>query len=256
MFRDAGIERPYLPVYELFNLLPAQDLRLVIQNNIAAGAQSESLGSLFMYKSVEKTDAGISERVEPPHSFDRRRVDPLFPATILEDGRLDPANAAPDLQAFLRRNDEAYEDLFKALRKDTLALSPDGTAIIGSIYVALVYAPKRRAFDGFVAAREPMTQIRGFAERIARRAVDTSSTRALAAAVYGSTEDLDFIARWCSSRKREAIADELKNLERALACGLVDLETAVIDRFTILEKARAAVEAESSEQAWQQTRKQ
>jgi hypothetical protein len=245
LFKDAGIERRYLPVYEVFNLLPEQDLRLVIQNNLAVGIQSETLGSLFMYKSTVRTDAGASERVIPPHSFDRRRVDPLLPTIVFEDGRLNPANAAPDLRAFLRRNDEAYEELFRALRKDTLALSPDGAAIIKSIYVAMVYAPKRQAFDGFATAREPMTQIRGFAEHLARRAVDTSGAKALAASVYGSGEDLEFMARWCSSRKREAIADELKRLERTLSEGTADLEAVVIDRFAILEKARVAADADA-----------
>ncbi|OHD22246.1 MAG: hypothetical protein A2Y38_21500 [Spirochaetes bacterium GWB1_59_5] len=245
LFKDVGIERSYLPVYELFNMLSEQDLRLVIQNNIAAGAQSETLGSLFMYRSAVKTDAGISERLTPSHSLDRKRVDPLLPNTIFEDGRFDPVNAAPDLQAFLRRNDEAYEDLFRALRKDTLALSEDGAAIIRSIYVAMVYAPKRSAFDGFVSAREPMTQIREFSEHLARRAVDTSGAKALAAAVYGSKEDLDFITRWCSSRKRETIADELKRLDKALSEGLADLEAVVIDRFAILEKVKTIKKVEA-----------
>jgi len=243
VFRDAGMEREYLPVYELFNLLPEQDLRLVIQNNLAAGAQSETLGSLFLYRSIVRTEAGSSERVVPPHSFDRNRVDPLLPVSVFEDGRLDPSNAAPDLQAFLRRNDEAYEDLFRALRKDTLALSSNGVALIRSMYVAMVYAPKRKAFDGFVSARDPMTQIRELPDHLARRAVDTSGAKALAAAVYGSAEDLDFLARWCSTRKREAIADELKRLDSALSEGLADLEAVIIDRFSILEKARDIVAA-------------
>jgi len=248
MYRDAGIERTYLPVYELFNLLAEQDLRLVIQNNLAVGIQAGTLGSLFMYRSAIRTDAGMSERVLPPHSLDRRRIDPLLPGTVGEDGRLDPVHAAPDLQAFLRRNDEAYEELFQALRKDKLELSANAAAIIRSIYVALVYAPRRRAFDGFVSAREPMTQIRGFAEHTARRAVDTSGAKTLAAAVYGSGEDLEFIARWCSTRKREAIADEQKRLELALSEGVADLEAVVRDRFAILEKARAITVADTREQ--------
>lgn len=247
MFKNAALERSYLPIYELFNLLSDQDLRLVIQNSLAAGAQSETLGSLILYKSPARTDNGLRERTVPPHSFDRERVDPLLPATVFEDGRLDPVNAAPDLRAFLQRNDEAYEDLFRALRKDTLALSGTGAAIIRSIYVALVYAPKRREFDGFVSAREPMMQLRGFAEHLARRAVDTSGAKTLAAATYGSAEDLEYIARWCSSRKREAIADELKRLDLALSEGMADLESVIADRFAVLEKARAAADAAARE---------
>lgn len=245
VFKDAGTERTYLPVYELFNLLSKQDLRLVVQNNLASGAQSETLGSLFMYRSIVRTEAGSSERVVPPHSFDRNRIDPLLPVSVFEDGRLAPSNAAPDLRAFLQSNDEAYEELFRALRKDTLALSDTGVALIRSIYVAMVYAPKRLAFDGFVSSREPMSQIREFPETIARRAVDMSGAKALAAAVYGSAEDLEFLIRWCSTRKREAIADELKRLDSALSEGIADLETVVIDRFAILEKARAIVAADT-----------
>ena len=253
LFKDAGIERSYLPVYELLNLLPEQDLRLVLQNNLAVGPQSDTLGSLFMYKTTVKTDSGIGERVVPPHSFDRMRVDPLLPLAVFEDNRLDPANAAPDLQAFLLRNDEAYEELFKALRKDTLALSSEGAGIVKSIYVAQVYVPKRRSFDAFVSARDPMTQIRGLPGHLARRAVDASDAQALAAAVYGSKEDLNFVARWCSRRKREAIADELKRLDRSLSEGIADLEAVIVDRFALLEKAKEAGEADAKEKNQERT---
>ncbi len=247
-FSFAGSKvRHYLPVYELLNLLSDDDTRLVVQNNLVIKAPGASLGALFMYRKNLQSPEGAREYIVPPHSLDTQRVYPLFPESVFEDRRLEPATAAADLDDFLHRNDEAYEELFQAVRRDALSLSAEGTALIRSVYVAQVYSQRRRAFDTLVAAGKPFDEFKEFPERIARRSVDTNGAEPIAAAVYGSKEALAFVARWCSRRKQESIGEELKRIKTSLAEGVADLDALIANRLVLLEKAKAFVEAERHE---------
>ncbi|MBN2874804.1 MAG: hypothetical protein JXM71_06895 [Spirochaetales bacterium] len=248
-FRFSGAnDRPYLPVYELLNLLSDDDARLVVQNNLVIKAPGAALGALFLFKTTLRTpDAEDRERVEPPHSLDPQRVYPMMPATVFEDGRLSAQNASANLEEFLRRNDEAYEELFQAVRRDALSLSEAGAALIRSVYVAQVYSTKRRAFDAMVTAGRPFDEFKELSEHVARRAVDTSGPETIAAAVYGSAEALAFVQRWCSTRKKQSITDELERIEATLADGTADIGALIDSRSSLLDKAATIVETERRE---------
>jgi hypothetical protein len=242
--------RPYLPVYELLNLLSEDDTRLVVQNNLVLKAPGPALGALFLYRSPAHSpgteDGG---RVEAPHSFDPQRIYPMLPGSVFEDGRLHVRNAAPDAAELLRRNDEAYEELFQALRKDAVSLTAEGAALVRSVYVAQVYSSRRQAFDALVEEGKPFKELKALPEIMARRAVDQSGAESIAAAVYGSKEALAFVSRWCSRRKQDAIAEALKRMEVAFAEGVADVGEMVDDRLAILDKVKAIVEADRLEAA-------
>ncbi len=238
-FDTADGRRVHLPLYELFNLLSDGDLRLVIQNHLAARVRGGRFGALFLYA---RTDASGERRVAAPLSWDHGRNDPLFPAAVLEDGWLDASNAAPDADAFLRNNDEACGSLAAAMRSGRLELSPAGAALVRAVYLGQARARKREEFDALVRADSPMSSLAACPERIFRRAVDASGSRALAAAVYGSPAGRARVERWCSSRKRADLASDLAWLERCLGDGSADLDALVAERMALAAKA-AAVEA-------------
>ena len=221
--------------------------QLVIQNYLVIKAPGAALGALFLYRGPTQTPTGVRERVVAPHSFDPQRVNPFLPASVFEDGRLAAANAADSPEDFLRRNDEAYEGLFQALRRDALALSPEGGALIRSLYLRQVYSEKRRAFDASVQAGKPFDEFKMLPESIARRAVDTSGAESIAAGVYGSKEALAFVARWCSRRKQDAIAEELRRIEWSLAEGNADIGVLTTERRSLVDKAGAFLEADRRE---------
>ncbi|HAE21634.1 MAG TPA: hypothetical protein DCG47_04830 [Spirochaetaceae bacterium] len=239
--------RHYLPLYELLNLLSDTDAQLVIQNYLVIKAPGAALGALFLYRGPTKTPTGVCERVVAPHSFDPQRVNPFLPASVFEDGRLAAANAADSPEDFLRRNDEAYEGLFQALRRDALSLSPEGGALIRSLYLQQVYSEKRRSFDALVQEGKPFDEFRRLPESLARRAADTSGAEAIAAGVYGSKEALAFVARWCSRRKQDAIAEELERIASSLRDGNADIGVLVRKRWSLMEKAAALLEADKRE---------
>lgn len=223
-----------LPLYELFNLLSDNDLRLVVQNNLVVKAPGSALGGLFMYRDGEK--------VVPPHSFDSVRVSPCFPPAVFEDRRLAPENAALDYDDFVSRNDQALEQLFQSILKDTLTLSEAGAALIRSVYIGQIFLRKRAVLDRAVVAGQPFTELKELKERAARRAVDLSGPEALAAFVYGSSEALSYIRRWCSKRKQESILDELAAVEISLETGVADVDTLMARRESVISKARKAAE--------------
>lgn len=264
----------YLPLYECLNLLSDADLRLVVQNRLVPKAQGGSFGALFSYREAEPSappagatgtaarpsrpapgaapeakaapEAGAPppSRVVGPESLDRERLYPLLPEAVLEEGRLDPEHAAADARDFLARNDAAYEDLFRATRSGSLALSERGAALARELYLSMVYGPKRRGFEAFLRESRPVQELAGLPERIARRAVDLSGARSLAAAVFGDPGDLAYVAKWCSKGKRAEIEDEQRRVAAALDEGLADLEALKAERGALLAKAKAVMEEE------------
>ncbi len=235
---------PYLPVYELLNMLSDRDAQLVIQNHLVIKTPGAMLGSIFLYRGRSKAAEGTRERVEAPHSFDHLRIYPYLPASVFTEGRLSAANAAEGLEEFLRRNDEAYEGLFQALRRDTLSLSPEGSELIRSVYLSQVYGAKRQAFDALVKEGKPFDELKRLPESIARRAVDASGADAIAAGVYGSEEALAYLARWCSRRKQDAIAEGLERIASTLNDGSADIGAIMADREALADKAAAILEAD------------
>jgi hypothetical protein len=240
----SGHERKFMPVYELFNILSDTDLRLVIQNHVAVKIRGPNLGALFMYRRTVRTDTGTMERVVNPHSFDHDRVDPLFPESVFADGWLDPAHAAMGEDDFIERNEAVIDDLFKAINKDTLSLSSDGKACIRDLYVSLLYPARRSRLDAMIKEGRPMDELRQLPEAIARRAVDASGARVLAALAYGSEPALAFITPWCSRRKQEAIEDETRRLESLLKEGRAEIDGVLADRMAILDKAQSFMQAD------------
>ncbi len=241
--------REYLPLYDCLNLLSDADLRLVVQNRLLAKAPGPALGALFAYRTAAIGDPEGAGKVVPAQSLDRERLDPLLPEAVFREGRLDPDNASPDVDDFLRRNDAAYEDLFRASRGGALALSARGNELVGGLYVVLVYAARRRAFDELVRSGRPGTDLAGMPERIYRRAVDSSGVRALAAAAYGSPETLAAVSKWCSKAKRGELARELERIEASLAAGIADLDGLVEERLALAVRAAALLEEERREAA-------
>ncbi|MBL8968897.1 MAG: hypothetical protein JNG85_17975 [Spirochaetaceae bacterium] len=241
--------REYLPLYDCFNLLSDADLRLVVQNRLLAKAPGPALGALFAYRTRADGDPEGAEKVVPAQSLDRSRLDPLLPEAVFREGRLDPGNAASDVDDFLRRNDAAYEDLFRAARGGSLALSARGSELVRGLYVALVYAARRRAFDELVRSGRPGTDLAGMPERVFRRAVDSSGARGLAAAAYGSPETLATVSKWCSRAKREELARELERIEASLAAGIADLDGLAEERLALAARAEALLEEERREAA-------
>ncbi len=235
---------PYLPVYELLNMLSDRDAQLVIQNHLVIKTPGAMLGSLFLYRGRAKAAEGIRERVEAPHSFDHLRIYPYLPASVFTEGRLSAANAAEGLEDFLRRNDDAYEGLFQALRRDALALSPEGSELIRSVYLSQVYSAKRQALDALVKEGKPFDELKRLPESIARRAVDLSGAEAIASSVYGSEEALAYVARWCSRRKQAAIAESLERIASTLRDGSADIGAIIADRGALTAKAAAILEAD------------
>lgn len=246
-YREADRILTTLPIYELCNMLCDNDLRLVVQNYLSVKIRGPRLGALFTYKHRVKTDAGEREQIVHPHSYDHERLNPLFPESVLSDGWLDPVHAASNLDDFITRNEAALDDLFKSVTRDTLSLSGDGARLVRSIYVTLIYPGKRSRLDAMIREGYPMQELRTVPERIARRAVDTSGARILAAMVYGSQEALAYISRWCSRRKQEAINEETRRLEVLLKDGLADIDAVLADRTAILDKAQSLLEADRLE---------
>jgi hypothetical protein len=237
----------YVPVYELLNLLSDIDVQRVIQNNLVLKFPGAALGALFLYRGSIQTPSGVRERVEAPHSFDPQRIYPYLPASVLEDARLTAANAADSLEDFLQRNDEAYEGLFQALRRDALSLSPDGSTLIRSLYLSQVYGAKRLAFDALVREGKPFDEFMRLPEALARRTIDTSGAETIAAGVYGSKEASAFVARWCSRRKQDAIAEELERIASSLNSGIADLGALIRGRGALMDKAEALRQADRRE---------
>ena len=248
-YPSASGPRPYLPLFEFFNLLSDEDLKRVIQNRLVVKAVGPALGALFMYRAMVKTEKGDAERILAPFSFDRARADPLFPASVFEEGRLDPANAASGIDDFLSRNDAAYTDLYEAHRKGSLALGERGVALLKALYVESVFPGRRAPLDALVKAGKPLSELFALPERLARRTVDASGARVLAAAIYGSKEQLALVSKWCSKGKRTEIAGELERLEEGLREGILDVEATLKTRLSILEIAEKMAEAERREAA-------
>ncbi|HAP43317.1 MAG TPA: hypothetical protein DCQ73_04295 [Spirochaetaceae bacterium] len=266
-FISAAGARIYLPVYELFNLLSLADLRLVIQNALVPQLRGPDLGALFLYRQRPGTPsgqptanaaatraarpagtAGTAERMMYPLSFDHRRNDSLFPPTVFQDGRLDPATAAPDATDFLQRNDQAYRLLFLALYSGRLALSPAGAALIRDIHAAVIQEPAQQRLEVALTSGQPLAALVKLPERVARRAVELSDARLLASLAHGSPPVLAFVSRWCSRRKQAAMADAGRLLERALADGTADSDQLLADRVAILDQARAVMATERRDQ--------
>lgn len=236
-YKTLSGERLYLPVYELFNILKDLDLRLILQNNILPKLNGISITELLLYIENQKTEQGFVRRAISPHSFDEKRLSPLFPLLVLEEGLLNAKNASENVESFLALNDIVYENLFKATKNGSLELSPLSIRLIQDIYLKLVFSEKRKRFDKYILDGDRLAEIFALKENIIHRTVDTSSAKSLAALLYGRKDYLAHVIKYCSKRKKDEIAEEMKRIETGLEEGFLNFDLITRERQDLWQKA-------------------
>lgn len=236
----------FVPIFEFLNSVSAEEYLRIVQGFLFRHCRKGDLVKLLFYrKTVQGPDGAPKRVVVRPHGLDFARLLAALPADL--SGRVGDqireGVSSPTTDDFLKRNEDAYAAALGEYRQGALDLSRPSAAALEYLHARYVYAEKRKRLDAMIETDFPMAALRVLPAAAARRAVDLSDYRLLAASLIGGERNAAEIFRWCSKRKAENVKEEARRVNALLSEGNIDPDELCAQRTRLAKKAADAAKS-------------
>jgi len=240
----------FVPFFEFLGLLSEDEFPRVVQGFFFRHCQKSELVKLLFYrKTVTSADGAPKRVVIRPHGLDFPRLLAALPTSLAQrvSEQVKAGVSSPTTDDFLKRNEDAYTAALGEYRQGTLELGKPAAAALEYLFSRYVYSEKRKRLDAMIEKDFPMSALRAAPSFAARRAIDLSDFRVIAASLVGREQNATEIERWCSKRKMENVKEETRRLNALLDQSVADPDALCLLRSKLAKKAADAVKSQREE---------